>query len=96
MEIGWGPIAGFGSAPAERLSGYRIARPNGRSLWVFYGHSLRHLRSGYCDPGEPIVCCRNLRYSSLLRNFVDPALVVSEDFRVGTRRERGRSCCLQW
>ena len=89
MEIGGGPTAGFGSAPAERSSRYRVARPNGRSLRVFYGHSLRHLRSGYCDPGEPFVCCRDLRCGSLLRNFFDPALVASEDFRVGTWSERG-------
>jgi len=84
MEIGGGPIAGFGSAPAERLSRHRVARPNGRSFQVFYGHSLRHLRSGYCDAGEPFVCCRDLRYGSLLRSFFDPALVASEGCRVGT------------
>src|ERR1700693_2110976 len=84
MEIGGGPIAGFGSAPAERLSRYRVPRPNGLSLRVFYGHSLRHLRPGYCDPGEPFVSSRDLRYGSLLRNFLDSALVASEDFRVGT------------
>src|ERR1039458_3779735 len=87
MEIGGGPVAGFGSAPAERLSRYRVTRPNGRSLLVFYGHSLRHLRSGYCDAGEPFVCGRNLRNGSLLRNFFDSALVASEDFRVGTGGE---------
>jgi len=56
----------------------------GAAFGFFYGHSLRHLRSGYCDPGEPFVCRRDLRYGSLLRNFLDPALVASEDFRVGT------------
>ena len=90
MEIGGGPIASFGDAPAERLSRYRVARPYGRSLRVFYGHSLRHLRFDYRDPGEPFVCCRDLRCGSLLRNFFDPALVVaSEDLRVGTWGERG-------
>jgi hypothetical protein len=27
-----------------------------------------------CDPGEPFVCCHDLRCGSLLLNFVDPAL----------------------
>ena len=84
MEVGGGPNAGFGGAPAERLSRDRIACTHGRSLRVFYGHSLRHLRPGYCDPGEPFVSSRDLRYGSLLRNFLDSALVASEDFRVGT------------
>ena len=41
--------------------------------------------SGYCDAGKPLVCCRDLCGGSLLRNSVDPALVDSEDFRLGTR-----------
>src|ERR1700678_382936 len=82
MEIGRGPIAGFGGALAERSSGYWVARSNGRSLRVFYGSSLRHLCFNYCDPGEPFVCCRDLRSGSLLRNFLDTALVASEDLRV--------------
>ena len=89
MEIGGGPIASFRSAPPEWSSRYRVARPDGRSLRFFYGHSLRHLRFDYCAPGEPFVCCRDLRYGSLLRNFVDRALVASEDFRIGTWGERG-------
>ena len=62
------------------LSGYQdvgVALPHGRSLRVFYGHRLRHLRFDYCDPGERFICCHDLRYSSLLRNSVDPALVAS-------------------
>lgn len=82
MEIGRGPIAGFGGAPAERLSRYRVAHPHGCSLGVSYGDGLRHLRSDYCDAGEPFVCCRDLRCGSLLRNFFDPALVVADEVRL--------------
>jgi hypothetical protein len=89
MEIGGGPIAGFGSAPAERVTGSEVESPHRRSLLVFHGLSLLHLRSDYCDPCESFVCCRDLRCGSLLRNFVDPALVASEDFRLGTLGERG-------
>ena len=85
MEIGRGPIAGLGSAPAERSSGHRVACSHGRSLRVFYGHIFQCLCSGYCDAGKPLVCFRDLCGGSLLRNFVDPALVDSEDFRIGTR-----------
>ena len=42
------------------------------------------LRFDYCGPGEPFVCCRDLRCDSLLRNSFDPALVASEDLSVGT------------
>src|SRR6202034_823764 len=78
MEVGGGPIAGIGCAHAEWPSGYRSARPHGRCLRFFYGHSVRHLRSDYCDPGEPSVCRRVLHCSALLRNLFDPALVASE------------------
>lgn len=82
MEIGGRTIAGFGSSSAERLSRYWVTCPYGRSLRVFYGHSLRHFRTGYCDPSQPFVCCRDLRCSPLLRNSLNPALVASEDFRL--------------
>lgn len=84
MEVGGGPIAGFGGAPAERLPRYGVAFPRGRSLLVFYGHVLRHFRFDYCDPGEPLLCCGDLRRGSLLGNCFDPPLVASEDSRVGT------------
>jgi hypothetical protein len=84
MGIGGGPIAGFGSAPAERLSGYRFARSSGRGVRVLYGFGLQHLSSRYGCLGETLGWHRDLCCGPLLRNSVDPALVASEDFGVGT------------
>jgi len=84
MEIGVGPIAGFGGAPAERLSRYWVACPHWGSFRFFYGPGLRHLRFDYCDSGKPFACRRRLRWGPLLRDFVNPALVLSENFGLGT------------
>src|SRR5437660_8159772 len=84
LEIRGRPIAGFGIALAKWSSGSRIARPHGRGLLVLYGFGFRHLSSHYGCQGETLGWPRSLCCGSLLRNFVDPALVVSEDFGVGT------------
>ena len=90
---GWKSVGGqLLASGVLLLSGHQdmgLRARGGSAFGFFYGHSLRHLGSGYCDPGEPFVCRRDLRCGSLLRNFVDPALVPSEDFRLGTRAERG-------
>ena len=96
MEIGGGPVAGFGCALVMRSPRYGVAHPYRRDFLVLYGRSLRHLRSRYCDPGEPLVCCRDLRCGSLLRNLVDPALVASEASGVGTWGEHGGVVALNW
>jgi len=64
------------------LSGYqdvglraRMGAAFGFFMAIAFGISA--LVSAY--PGEPFVCCRDLRCGSLLRNFVDPPLVASQD-----------------
>jgi hypothetical protein len=78
MAIGGRPIAGFGPGIAKRVPGYRAANPPGWSVLVSYSPSLRHFRVSHGDPVESSVCSRDLRCVSLLRDFVDPALVASE------------------
>src|SRR3981081_2398977 len=96
MGVGGGPIAGFGSAPAKRLSRYRVARPYRRGLRVLYAAGLRHLSARYGCLGETLEWHRNLCCGSLLRNLVDPALVASADFGVGTWGERGGAVAFNW
>jgi hypothetical protein len=84
MEIGRGPIAGFGGTHAERSSGPRVASWYRRSLRVLYGFGIWHLGSRYGCPGKPFGWRRNLCCGSLRRNLLDPALESSENFRVAT------------
>jgi hypothetical protein len=72
------PIAGFGPSTAKRVPGSRAANPPGCCVLVSYSPSLRHFRVSHGDPVESSVCSRDLRCGSLLRDFVDPALVASE------------------
>jgi hypothetical protein len=82
--VGGRAVVHVGCNYGKRSPRFKAASLDRRCSWVFHGHRVRHLRSGYGHSRELSGWCRDLRCGSLLRNFADRALVASENFGVGT------------
>jgi hypothetical protein len=84
LAVGGRAVVNVGCNNGKRSPRLKAASLGRRGFWVFHGHRVWHLRSGYGHSLEPSGWCCDLRCGSLLRNFADPARVASENFGVET------------